>query len=246
MRPADRQRRREWDARPDVQAARAAGKCAARNRQDRPCGNSGNGNNGRCRLHGGTNDGLGNLKHGRSSKVMKGALAGLRDSIARRAADDSLLDLRPGIAYMDEVRDRLLERLHDEGDTPRLRERALEHTRLIRAKVNAQDASFLMDLDHLLGLLERGVRQDRGLMELLSVVERRAMRTESARSTAAKEQATIPARAFEVFVESVVRIVSERVGAVAARQVISAVSREYGLRAPGSAGPLQIMEGGAA
>lgn len=242
-----RRRQIEWEARPEVQGARAAGRCGARTRAGKPCAHSGTGKGGRCFLHGGESTGPTTFEAGgRHSKQLAGALAGLWEAIEGRCANDRLLDLNEGIALFDEVRDRLLMRASEESDTPAFRQTCLAAAKEVQRKVRVSDLTFATDLDALVDSLARGVRADQALMEALHVNERRAKRAEAARTVAAREAATVPAAAFEAFTMTMCRLVVQRIGSEAGLAVLTDLKRTYATTRPRGANSLTLLRGGSA
>lgn len=230
-----------WEAGPEFQAARAAGLCGSRTRAGKACQNPGHGIGGRCRKHGGAQGSGRPIEHGRRSRVLNEALGNLLDAVHGRAQDDQLLDLREGVAFFDEVRDQLLERAVEDRDTPRFRASCYQQAKAVQDLMRAKDPRFVEAFGELVRDLGRGVARDRALMEALSVTERRAMRAEAARTVAAKEAATVPARAFEVFTEHLCRLVAQRVGPAEAVGIIRGIEQMYAKQRPTGARQLQVL-----
>lgn len=238
-----RRRQLAWEARAEVQAARAAGLCGARTKAGKPCAHAGSGKGGRCHLHGGESTGPSTFEAGGTrSKQLAGALQGLWEAVESRRTAGNLLDLDEGIALFDEVRDRLIQRADVEGDTPNFRQEALALARDVQRMVASGDLRFATQLDALSDLLARGVRGDRALMEALHVTERRAKRAEAARTVAAREASTVPAAAFEAFTELLCRLVVQRVGNEAGLAVLTDLKRAYKTSRPRGPSALRVLK----
>lgn len=156
-------------------AARAAGKCAARNRArpPRPCGHAAMAN-GRCHNHGGKSTGPKTLAAG--GRYSKG-LGRLASQFEELLSAVDLLDIAPGLALLDLATNMRLQRGVEQGDTPQFRQRALE---LLKEAcegitVSAEQAAGpgMAELARLRGLLEAGVRADQALSEVVDIADRR-------------------------------------------------------------------------
>lgn len=195
--------RREWDARPDVIAARAKGKCGCRTRHKppRPCKDTGAGAGGRCWRHGGESTGPKTWNAGgRYSKSP--AVQAFREALAGRCADPALFDTAASVALLDELEDGFLERGLTQRDSPRLRLDALELAEKVLELLEGGDedsaGELLLKATALRDLLDAGVAQDRVLLELSKITERRAKLALDTRSTMVREANVVTVQQLEM------------------------------------------------
>jgi len=195
------ERQREWEARPEVVAARAAGKCGARTKRETPCANTGKGAGGRCDLHGGKSTGPKHWAAG-GAHSKSPAVRAFREGMAGRCVDPALFDTAQSVALLDELEDGFLERALTQRDSPRFRVDALELAEKVLELLEGGDedsaGELLATATTLRDKLDAGVAQDRALLELSKITERRAKLALDTRSTMVREANVVSVQQLEM------------------------------------------------
>lgn len=172
------------------------------------CGQTINlGENGRCKLHGGTNPGRPIVNGSRSirNKSIQALFQELR-------ARPDILDLRDGLATFDVRIAQLWEALETQGDCPDFRNEAARLCdKLAEAIAEDVPSKEIVQAAHALAAhVQRGVDDTARWDALLDLVERRSRRAEQALLSSLRGQSAVPARDVVVFLARVVDIVSVR------------------------------------
>ena len=185
--------------------------------------------NGRCRIHGGTNPG-GPITHGRYSQRLGRFRAAYEEALGSK----SLLDLREPMALIEVAAQKAAERANN-ADTPEFRAKIAEMLRAVKDDGGSVDAA--------LALAEQGIAEDKALEHLVEMAERLARRVEEAWKIALAKQQSINVRDLAVILTRLADIVSAEAPGETGARILRRFDAELLPRGPVQARTIEAKAG---